>query len=316
MVAKIDDGFYAEVLQRVGVPVNNATIGFMKLWARFEGGHTNGALWNPLNTSMPVAGAKSWHGINVKTYPSRAAGIEATAKTLTQRNATAYGYTRILNALKASNPAAAVSALVNSAWASGHYGAKKLRGGGYDASTSTIGKAYARESGSTVPVSNVVATTGNSNIPPKGTAWIDPLANAVIDDTGKIWAPQSHFNANGPKGLRLVLKPGAVSKLQKQQGAGLDPGAVIDLGAGLIPGPSDTLGMALGGPDTLGITAPNGPLGLLYWFNDNKVRIGLGLLGVLAVLIAVMYQNRGVAMQAAQMVPPLKAVSVVKGMKG
>ena len=49
-------------------------------WARAEGGS---ARYNPLNTTQPWPGATDYNSVHVRNYPSGAAGIAATAATLT-----------------------------------------------------------------------------------------------------------------------------------------------------------------------------------------------------------------------------------------
>ena len=49
-------------------------------WAKAEGGS---AAFNPLNTTEPWPGATDYNTAGVKNYPNGAAGIAATAKTLT-----------------------------------------------------------------------------------------------------------------------------------------------------------------------------------------------------------------------------------------
>lgn len=301
-MARVDDAFYAEVLRRIGAPVNSATMQFMKLWQRFEGAS---ATYNPFNTAMPVAGATSYRGMNVKNYPTREAGIEATVKTFTQRNAKAYGYHRIVTALRASNPAQAIQALINSSWASGHYGATRQRGGSYNPATAGIWKAFLAEGGSAA----ATAVEAVTNLPKKGTAWYDPKAGLYLDPSGKWWSKDT-FQQYGPKGLKVVNNAKGMKAYQNAQSAGRDPGAVVDVGLGVVPGPSDALGMVLGGPDTLGVGAAVGssPLAILSWLNDNKARVGLALLGVLVIVAAVVYSQRGTATQAINLIGKVKPI--------
>ena len=52
----------------------------LEAWARAEGGT---AAYNPLNTTQPWPGATDYNTVHVKNYPNGAAGITATAITLT-----------------------------------------------------------------------------------------------------------------------------------------------------------------------------------------------------------------------------------------
>ncbi len=49
-------------------------------WQRAEGGK---ARYNPLNTTQPWPGATEYNAVHVRNYPNGAAGIAATAATLT-----------------------------------------------------------------------------------------------------------------------------------------------------------------------------------------------------------------------------------------
>ena len=60
--------------------VRPATWKMWAAWARAEGGH---AAYNPWNTTEPWPGATQYNTAGVKNYPTGAAGVAATVKTLT-----------------------------------------------------------------------------------------------------------------------------------------------------------------------------------------------------------------------------------------
>lgn len=277
------DNWYAAILQGIGAPVTAANLAVLRAWHAAEGGsYAN----NPFNTTYPSGG--------VKNYPTQAAGIDATIKTLTQRY-----YTNLVAALRRGNdPIGAITALVNSPWAAGHYLAKKTSSGAYNPITSSVYRVYA----SATPVT--ASTTPNTQLPPQGTVWVDTNGQ-VLDSTGKIygsraiWIQDMGGSVNASR-FRQILKPGIIKKFLSAKGAGLDPGAVTPI-AFPVPNPVDTLA----GNDN-SLLSPNNisPLSAFgnttSWFNDNMSRIGLALLGVLVIVLAVVWANKGTIISAAK----------------
>lgn len=108
-------GFAQALLQALGAPVTSAMVDFIVRWEAAEGGTWNNNLpFNPLNVAAfdanPVngqsAGNTSWQE-----------GIQATARVIEQDNMSG-----ILNGIMSGDPNQALNGLVNSPWASSHYG--------------------------------------------------------------------------------------------------------------------------------------------------------------------------------------------------
>lgn len=282
------DDWWGRILTGIGAPVTPSNIAVLKAWNQAEGGnaaHTN----NPFNTTWNGGGA-------VANYATMDEGVNATIATLKQPNGTAYGYSSIVKALRASSPLPALAAIVNSRWAEGHYNAKQSKGGGYNLTTSSIYGAWKR-----ISANNNAASVPASKLPPSGTVWIDTTAGAggsVLDATGKVWSPISNYQANHKGTAREVNKPGAVSAYLTAAGFTKgDPGAAKG-GVSLFPTVTDFTGGKTG-TDTLGneYTTTGGvdfnPLDTLTWFYTNRNRIGLALLAVLVIILAIVYANKG-----------------------
>lgn len=85
------NGFFAAVLERLGMPATSWRLDFFREWTAFESGRGEWAAdWNPLNTTqhMPgdrdLGGDPNQNGGNpVREYPDVATGIAATVRTLT-----------------------------------------------------------------------------------------------------------------------------------------------------------------------------------------------------------------------------------------
>lgn len=122
------------LLQKMGAPVNDASINALTTWMRHEGGHwKNSANYNPLNTTLDMSNNESMNSVGVKRYKSWEEGYAATIGTLTGKNAGDRGYTAIVDALKAGASTDAILAAVNnSAWMTGKTGKNpyKFQGGG------------------------------------------------------------------------------------------------------------------------------------------------------------------------------------------
>lgn len=120
--------FYQQLLQRIGAPVTDANMAFMRAWHQAEGSDPDN--WNPFNTTQDAPGAtiipsQVNGGPGVKIYPDFNTGLQATADTL--MNGSQFGYDAIVNALRAGNdPNAAAQAVANSSW-----GTEPFQVGGY-----------------------------------------------------------------------------------------------------------------------------------------------------------------------------------------
>ncbi len=292
-----DDAFYALVLSGIGAPVNQTNLNVLRAWVRAESG-TSGtsASWNPLNTTQNAAGATKFNennGFPVKNYPDEATGVAATVKTLKS-----HYYVAIVAALRASNPLAAIAAIVASPW-DGHYGAHKTSGGSYDYTRSSVYAAYKAVAGkgaASVPGSGTGAT---------GTAFLDPTANAIVGPDGTIYTPASNYYADVPeatrKGINVVTSPGYVATLQKKARAGLDPGAVQEITPGTVI--ADTASSVAGGL---------APIGAFFgWFTSHWSSIGVGLIGVALIIAGIAYANRGNIASAKQTIGSVAKVAAV-----
>ena len=122
------------LLQKMGAPVNDASINALTTWMRHEGGHwKNSANYNPLNTTLDMSNNESMNSVGVKRYKSWEEGYAATIGTLTGKNAGDRGYTAIVDALKSGASTDTILAAVNnSAWMTGKTGKNpyKFQGGG------------------------------------------------------------------------------------------------------------------------------------------------------------------------------------------
>jgi hypothetical protein len=105
------------VLNQLGYKPTRGAVQALVGWERAEGGHwNNSAQYNPLNTTQPMPGYKTFRSVGVGAadigiYGSWDQGIDATVKTL--RNGR---YNGILNALKAGDPAKVAAAIDASPW--------------------------------------------------------------------------------------------------------------------------------------------------------------------------------------------------------
>lgn len=278
------DDWWGRILTGIGAPVTPANIAVLKAWNQAEGGNAAHAN-NPFNTTWNGGGA-------VANYATMDEGVNATIATLKQPNGTAYGYSSIVKALRASSPLPALAAIVNSRWAEGHYNAKQSKGGGYNLTTSSIYGAWKRAT-----ANNNAASVPGAQLPPAGTVWIDTQADAVLDSTGKITAPISLWQKEHKGTAKEVNKPGAVAAYSKAlQATGADPGRVTPL-AFPLPNPVDTLagnGNSMLTVDPIGGTSVFGSFNdLAGWIGGNMNRIGLAALAVLVIILAIVYANKG-----------------------
>jgi hypothetical protein len=122
------------LLQKMGAPVNDASVNALTTWMRHEGGHwKNSANYNPLNTTLDMSNNESMNSVGVKRYKSWEEGYAATIGTLTGKNAGDRGYTAIVDALKSgASTDSILGAINNSAWMTGKTGKNpyKFQGGG------------------------------------------------------------------------------------------------------------------------------------------------------------------------------------------
>jgi hypothetical protein len=102
----------AQTLRGLGLEPTPQRMQAMLGWARAEGGGSNGARYNFLNTTQPEPGAGSTgtQG-NIKVYGSLGQGVKATVETLKNGH-----YGGIISALKANNPSGVAAAIGASPW--------------------------------------------------------------------------------------------------------------------------------------------------------------------------------------------------------
>lgn len=112
-----------DFLSRLGKPTTDSNIKAVTTWMAWEGGHwKNTANWNPLNTTMPAAGASSMNKVGVKSYTDYEQGMQATLNTIKVNK---YGYPAILKALESGNNTQGVIDAINSSKWGTH-----IKGGG------------------------------------------------------------------------------------------------------------------------------------------------------------------------------------------
>ncbi len=79
--------FAQAVLRRLGLPASPNNVAALVAFQANEGGHmANAAAYNPMNTTLDLPGSRSVTKIGVRAYVDWDQGIEATAKTLAQKN--------------------------------------------------------------------------------------------------------------------------------------------------------------------------------------------------------------------------------------
>lgn len=87
-----------DLLVNLGVPYTTANQNFMYSWWLSEGGDTNGAKFNWLNTTLGSQ-YPSFNSVGVRIYPNESTGITETAATIKQSN-----FSDIYAALKSGDP--------------------------------------------------------------------------------------------------------------------------------------------------------------------------------------------------------------------
>lgn len=108
--------FAEALLHRLGLPASRNNVDALVAFQRVEGGHqANSASFNPMNTMLPMPGSRSFNGkpgMQVQAYQSWDQGLEATARTMEQKNMSV-----IFDALKrSSNADATLKAISKSPW--------------------------------------------------------------------------------------------------------------------------------------------------------------------------------------------------------
>jgi len=109
--------FSSEVLHRLNLPITSNTIRGLVAFAYQEGGHTNGARFNPFNTMrgtptgdkdiLSVNFATGKPGAGVQSFKNWDDGLEATVRTLSQTN-----MRPIVDVLRANAPPAEIIAKI------------------------------------------------------------------------------------------------------------------------------------------------------------------------------------------------------------
>lgn len=105
--------FAEALLGRLGLPVSQNNVEALVAFQAWEAGHMhNAALHNPMNTTLRLPGSRSVTPVGVQAYEDWDQGLEATAKTLSQRNMSA-----ITSSLARSAPADdTLRAVASSPW--------------------------------------------------------------------------------------------------------------------------------------------------------------------------------------------------------
>jgi hypothetical protein len=81
--------FATALLSYLGLPTNAGNVAAVIAWEKAEGGNwSNGATYNPLNTTLKQAGSYAMNSAGVQAYTSWDQGLAATAQTLEQSNMT------------------------------------------------------------------------------------------------------------------------------------------------------------------------------------------------------------------------------------
>lgn len=106
------------LLTAIGAPVSPENLRAITAWERAEGGHwSNGARFNPLNTTQRMPGSAPMNSVGVQAYTSWSQGLTATVTTLRNGH-----YGGILAALRAGSCAPCVAAAVGaSPWGTGRF---------------------------------------------------------------------------------------------------------------------------------------------------------------------------------------------------
>ena len=134
-------GFATMLLNGLGAKATPEAINNVMFWEGKEGGNWhNTAKFNPLNTSYTLPGSTNFNtkkpGGGVQAYTSWDQGLQATLSTLTGKDASARGYTAIVDFLKKGGGSTAdmLKLMQSSSWDAGKYG-----GAGGSSSSSSSG---------------------------------------------------------------------------------------------------------------------------------------------------------------------------------
>jgi hypothetical protein len=131
-------GFAKSLLNKLSINSSPQAIADVAMWEGLEGGNwQNTAKYNPLNTSYQMSGSTNFNtgkpGSGVQAYASWQQGIDASVGTLTGKDATARGYTAIINSLKSgASKEDFLKVLQASNWDAGKY-----KGGAASSSSSS-----------------------------------------------------------------------------------------------------------------------------------------------------------------------------------
>lgn len=110
-------GFAHAVLSRMGLPASVENVAAFIAWEKAEGGHWfNGARFNPLNTAKKLPGSRTVIPLapnyGIQAYGSWDQGIDATARTMQQKN-----FSAIVAAFrKSGDPASTLHAIRSTEW--------------------------------------------------------------------------------------------------------------------------------------------------------------------------------------------------------
>lgn len=110
------EAFAKALLRRLSLPVTDNNVRALVAFQYQEGGHSNSALFNPLNTMLRTSSSVNFQtgkpGGGVQAYSNWNEGLEATAKTLSQGN-----MRPIFDSLRANaSPAETVAKIGSSDW--------------------------------------------------------------------------------------------------------------------------------------------------------------------------------------------------------
>ena len=105
--------FAQAVLSRLGLPTSANNIAALVAFQAHEGGHmANAAAYNPINTTLKMPGSHPVTKIGVQAYSSWDEGIEATARTLAQKNMSAI----FTSLARSASPDETLRAVAKSPW--------------------------------------------------------------------------------------------------------------------------------------------------------------------------------------------------------
>lgn len=108
------DKYFGAVLNGIGAPINNITLGFMRALMRSEGGSED----NPFNVTENAPGATTINSHGVKRYADQQTGITSTIRLMLNGL-----YPGLINALRAGNDAESIiQGFASSPWVGGGSG--------------------------------------------------------------------------------------------------------------------------------------------------------------------------------------------------